>query len=167
MRLPRPTWLIVLGTTALASACGSSGSSGAPGVSLPDGGVAQIHETASTNTNEVWITIYDDGSAERIIEGDGGYWVRGMGPALPARSYPAGSELGEQLLDSLDRVGDLWKLTPGPCVKSVSFGTETTVSTRTQTSVDLQCVDSPSDDEQALVDAAKAFLEPDPADAGS
>ena len=97
--------------------------------------VASIHVSASTNTAPVDVVVHADGSAERTIEGSKHL------PQSP-KTYPPGSAEVEQFLSDLEAAGDVtqYSVTDG-CSKSVSFGTTLTLTSGTETSRDLRCLD--------------------------
>ena len=122
---------------------------------VPDGGIALIFKTSSTNTNTVDVIIYPDGSAVRSVGEDGGYWAEGSfgGPTVLERNYPPHSPEIEALIGHLAAVEDVSDIPIfDRCAKSISFGTYTLLSANGHVSGDLQCVDSPSDEQQALVE---------------
>jgi hypothetical protein len=127
-----------------------------PGDASSDGSgrvqVAVIDETASTNSPEIRVFVFDDGSAERtIVDGSGAL-------AGTARVYPSGSPEGTLFLYDLAGAGDLGTLGDPinmlfetACGKSVSFGTITRVTAGGVTSGDLQClVHDPTPSQTAL-----------------
>ena len=113
-----------------------------------DGGVvALIKVSASTNSAEVDVTVYSDGSANRTI-----------GPArnseldgTPVMFLP-GQPAVAQFLADLDAVGSVAAISSGQCPKSASFGTTTTVTAGGKTSGDLQCINNPTPAETRLAE---------------
>jgi hypothetical protein len=105
--------------------------------------VATIVVSLSTNSSEIDVAVYSDGSAERTL-----------GPSRPAgttsldpqpKSYPAGSPEVLMFLCDLAAAGDVSAIPiRGDCGKSVSFGTTTTVTAGGKTSGDLQCLQNAS-----------------------
>jgi len=129
------------------------GAGGAAPASLGQGGhvlVAEILESASTNSRSMKVEIFADASAERTIgpptaleEQTGG----GLGPldGTP-KSFPPGSTEALVFVQTLARVNDVSAIPiRRDCTKSTSFGTTTTVRVSGKTSGDLQCIDSESD----------------------
>jgi len=127
-------------------ALGTGGLGGKDGGPDANGGVvAVIRVSASTNSAEVDVTVYADGSANRTI-----------GPARnsdldgkPAIFLPGQPAVAKFVAD-LDAVGNVAAIPIGQCGKSVSFGTTTTVTAGGQTSGDLQCLDNPTAAETSL-----------------
>lgn len=137
------------GTTGANAGSGGAGPSG-----LGQGGhavVAEILESASTNSRSMHVDIYADASADRTIgrptriesDTDGGLTSLDGTP----KSFPPGSAAVVAFLEALVAVNDLAAIPTreGSCRKSTSFGTRTTVRANGQTSGDLQCIDSQSD----------------------
>lgn len=114
---------------------------------------AAIKVSRSTNSPEIDVIVYGDGSAERTVIGN-----PGVSSVVP-ESFPAGSPEGLALLTDLAAIGnDVSSIPTGACAKSVSFGTTTTISTDAKTSGDLQCLQNPSAADTALVAACNALL---------
>ncbi len=111
---------------------------------------ASIRETRSTNSPEILVDLYCDGSAERTLGAPGMYNLRNV----TAKSFPANSQEVLAVLANVNAVGDVTalggaiapvdRLEGSPCAKSVSFGTLTTITVGASTSGDLQCLASPS-----------------------
>jgi hypothetical protein len=122
--------------------------------------VASIRVTRSTNSSEIDVVAFDDGSAERTLG-----VTRGAGTGLDpaAKSYPAGSPEVLTFLCDLSALGDVSAIPADPggaipthsgCAKSASFGTVTTVTAGGKTSGDLQCLENPSAAATALAQDA-------------
>ena len=125
---------------------GSDGLTTGPGTPAADGGVvALIKVSASTNSAEVDVTVYSDGSANRTIGPARNSGLDGT-PAMFLPGQPAVA----QFLADLDAVGNVPAIPIGQCPKSVSFGTTTTVMAGGKTSGDLQCLKSPTAAETSL-----------------
>jgi hypothetical protein len=144
-------WQVAGGLASLALVLGCNGSDALTTGSITptaDGGVvAFIKVSASTNSAEIDVTVYSDGSANRTI-----------GPArnseldgTPAMFLP-GQPAVAQFLADLDAVGNVAAISSGQCPKSASFGTTTTVTAGGKTSGDLQCISSPTPAEIRLVE---------------
>ena len=110
--------------------------------------VATIRVSQSTNTSEIDVAVYADGSADRTL----GPARFGDGSALdpPAKAFAPGSPEVVMFLCDLATVGDVSAIPADPgkpsptlpgCAKSGSFGTITTVTAGGNTSGDLQCLD--------------------------
>jgi len=110
----------------------------------------------STNTPEVDVVVYSDGSAERTVLGN----MTSLPAPVPAgspRVYPAGSPEVMAFLSDLSASGDLAAIgDPAPvfwsesCPKSASFGTTTKVTVGGVTSGDVQCLINPTAAQTAL-----------------
>jgi hypothetical protein len=112
---------------------------------------ATIEISRSTNSPEIDVVVYSDGSADRTVVGTGG--VNSTAP----KTFSAGSPEGTAFLSDLAAVGDVSAIPTGACAKSVSFGTVTTISAGGKTSGDLQCLEDPSAADTALVAAGNAL----------
>lgn len=113
-----------------------------------DGGVvATIKVSASTNSAEIDVTVYSDGSANRTIGPARNSALDGK-PAMFLPGQPAVT----QFLADVDAVGNVAAIPIGQCGKSVSFGTTTTITAGGKTSGHLQCLDNPTPAETKLVD---------------
>jgi hypothetical protein len=115
---------------------------------------ATIHVTRSSNSPELIVAVYWDGSAERTL-GEAG--PINTDHVMPKTYEPSSPEVVKFLTD-LDAVGDVSLIpAPGPssdlqsdCVKSVSLGTLTTIAAQGKTSGDMQCIHNPTPEEAAL-----------------
>lgn len=115
---------------------------------------ARIHVTRSTNSPEITVVVYCDGSAERTLGQPGSTNVLDTLPEV----YASGSPAVLRFLRNLDAVGDVSAIPashapahlPDACAKSASFGTVTTVTADGKTSGDLQCLLSPTAEQMAL-----------------
>ena len=117
---------------------------------VPEGVLAVITQSRSTNTRGYTVTIHNDGSATAEIEG-----ATVAGRAEPPRSqqFPAGTIDAKTLRNLLTEIGDVSKIPTGGSAKSVSFGTRTEITYAGKTSGDLQCVrQEPSGGTQAQAD---------------
>lgn len=111
--------------------------------------VAQIQQSASTNSSSIAVSVYTDGSAERGLGSTPQSGSTGLNP--PPESFPAGTREVVAFLADLARVGDVSAIQTNNCPKSVSFGTRTTLTANGKTSGDLQCALNPSAAQQALI----------------
>ena len=140
--------------------CGGSGGSGKRARACEaDAGATQaatIHVTRSTNSPEMFVAVYCDGSAERTLGEPGSGNVNNVVPQMYAPNSP---EVLAFLAD-LDAVGDVSAIPASPvpsnislsdCAKSASFGTVTTVASQGKTSGDVQCIKDATADQTALV----------------
>jgi hypothetical protein len=110
--------------------------------------VASITVSRSTNTPEVDVAVYSDGSAVRTLQG-----APRLG--LMPMNYPPNSPAVEQFLIDLGAVGDVSTIPTYKCIKSASFGTTTTVTAGGKTSGDLQCEQTPTASQAALANDCK------------
>jgi hypothetical protein len=115
--------------------------------------VARIVISASTNTPEADIVVYDDASAEIVLAPS----RTANPPAAPPRSYPTCSPEVIAFLTDLAKVGDVSAIATTWCPKSVSFGTRTTISSGGKTSGDVQCLDNPSASTRLLAQDVEAL----------
>ena len=118
----------------------------------PPGVAASIKMSKSTNSPEIEVVVRMDGSADRTLNGPPG--VLSVAPF----SYPPASPDVETFLADLAAVGDVSAIATGQCAKSVSFGTNTTVSTGAATSGDLQCLVNPTTAARALAQDCQTLL---------
>ena len=115
---------------------------------------ATIHVTRSTNSPELTVAVYCDGSAERTLGEAGANNSLGVTP----KTYEPSSPEVVKFLTDLDAVGDVSLIPASPpnanlqsdCAKSASFGTLTTITAQGKTSGDVQCLKDPTSEESAL-----------------
>ena len=167
---------VVLTVAASASAigCGTSGGPGqGPGSGGSGGGssvcgapsgttqAATIHVTASTNSPEIFVAVYCDGSAERTLGDTSSNNVLNVVP----RTYEPNSPDVLTFLTDLDAAGDVSAIPAshepvsqgGGCGKSVSFGTLTTITAQGKTSGDMQCIQAPTPSQTALANDCRVL----------
>jgi hypothetical protein len=128
--------------------------------------VASIRMTRSTNSAEIDVAVYSDGSAERTVGELSALDAASVLDPAP-KTYPPGSPEVLQFLCDLAIVGDVSAIpadpglpfpsTPG-CAKSASFGTITTVTAGGKTSGDLECLENPTTAVTALAQDVAALL---------
>jgi hypothetical protein len=110
---------------------------------------ASIRVSRSTNSSEIDVVVYSDGSAERTLGPHNPAGTTSLDP--PPKSYPPASLEVMTFLADLAGTGDISTLpVVSDCPKSVSFGTETTISAGGKTSVDMQCLANPTPDAMGL-----------------
>jgi hypothetical protein len=115
---------------------------------------ATIHVTASTNSPEIFVAVYCDGSAERTLGDASSTNVLNVVP----KTYEPNSPDVLTFLTDLDAVGDVSAILAshapvsqgGDCGKSVSFGTITTITAQGKTSGDMQCIQDATPSQTAL-----------------
>jgi hypothetical protein len=131
-----------------------SGQTDVPGPPLATGHVqvASCVQSASTNAPSVTVVIYGDASADRTVGP-----ARNL-PVAPPMSYPAGSPDVVKFLADVQAVGDVTRIPIGGCAKSVSFGTTTRVTAYGKTSGDLQCANTATLAQAALVSDCDILL---------
>jgi hypothetical protein len=88
-----------------------------------------ILNSGSTNTSSFTVAVSRDGSLDIGIHGS-------------VTKKHVSKKLANQLFADIARAGSLSALPQGHCMKSVSFGTETTIVYNGETSPDLSCVQS-------------------------
>ena len=116
--------------------------------------VATIHVTRSTNSPEIFVAVYCDGSAERTLGDTSFSNVLNVGP----ERYESNTPAVLMFLTDLRAVGDVSAIPAshasafqgGECAKSASFGTVTTISAQGKTSGDMQCIQNPTPSQTAL-----------------
>ena len=141
-------WQVAVGFAPLVLVLGCNGNEKLTGslTATADGGaVALVRVSASTNSAEVDVAVYSDGSATRTI-GPARNSVLDGTPAM----FPPGQPAVLQFLKDLEAVGNVAAIPIGQCPKSVSFGTTTTVTAGGNTSGDLQCLKNPTPAETSL-----------------
>jgi len=119
--------------------------------------LAQITLTRSTNSPEFRVTVYDNGSADRVV-------IAPTGSPSYLRAFPHGSPEVAQFLSDLNAVGSLSAVgDPGPifgesCAKSGSLGTQTYIVANGVTSGDIQCLVNPTSVQTALAHDTDVLL---------
>jgi len=136
-----------------------AGWTGCAATAIPSMGlVATLHETASTNSRSIEVSIYGDGSATRTLgpptASEQALGVTELPQDPPPENFPPGTAEVEAVLRDLACIGHLSAIHITSCAKSISFGTKTTIEFAGETSGDLQCVD-PSPRATGLVRAAQ------------
>ena len=144
--------------------CGES-PDGKPRASICDGlaataQAASIDVSRSTNSPDLHVTVNCDGSAVRLI----GESTNNSLGTMP-RTWEASSPEVVKFLADLDAVGDVSAIPASPadphllsdCVKSVSSGTNTTITAQGKTSGDMQCLKNPTPAQTALADDCRVL----------
>lgn len=161
------TTIAFIGAASIWPAFGCGETPGTPATATVCGGstahidAAQINVTRSTNSPDVSVIVYCDGSAERTV---GAESTNSAAEVLP-KVYEAGSADVLAFLHDLDAVGDVSAIPasqaptyrPDACPKSASFGTVTTVTASGKTSGDLQCLLEPTAAQTALASDARVL----------
>ena len=117
----------------------------------PQGGpsevLAVINNSGSTNTPGSTLTIHKDGSGSITYE------KRTQGERFghyQDKAYLAGTFESSQLENILTRIQDVSTIPNRDCLKSVSFGSTTTITYQGKTSGDLSCLNN--QDPQSFLD---------------
>jgi len=98
----------------------------APTSPVPDPATARILNSGSTNSASYTISVGRDGWIDIGVRGD-------------VTKKRIAKKLATQLYADLARAGSLAALPHGMCMKSVSFGTRTTIVYNSESSPDLSC----------------------------
>ena len=109
--------------------------------SIPRGGTAMslvITNSGSTNMPAARLTIHSDGSATLVYDRP----LHATGLKHADRHFPAHTFSTTRLEDLLARIGEADTIPNHNCVKSVSFGSTTTLTYNGKTSGDLSCISS-------------------------
>ncbi len=135
------------GTSEVGGSTGQAGSTGATtdgGGSSREGGggernmIAAVRVSLSTNSSEIDVAVFGDGSAERTLGPSRPYGTTSRDPQ--PMSFPAGAPAVAAFLADLDAVGPVTQIPTGLCAKSVSSGTTMVVTVGAETSGDLECL---------------------------
>jgi hypothetical protein len=104
-----------------------------------DNVLAVITNSGSTNAPASTLTVYQDGSAVLAYQ-------KGKSAARFAsyhnQTFPAGTFASNKLAALLGKIKDVSTIPDHGCLKSVSFGSTTTVTFQGKTSGDLSCLSS-------------------------
>jgi hypothetical protein len=109
--------------------------------------LAVINNSGSTNTPGSTLTIHKDGSGSITYE------KRTQGERFghyQDKVYPAGTFESSQLENLLTQIQDVSTIPNRDCLKSVSFGSTTTITYQGKTSGDLSCLNN--QDPQSFLD---------------
>lgn len=111
---------------------------GKPVASLPPSGdtLAMIRNSGSTNTPGWTLTINTDGSGAIAYN----QTRRTSFSHYENKAFAAGTFDSKQLETLLARIGDVSTIPNRGCIKSVSFGSTTTITYQGKTSGDLTCL---------------------------
>lgn len=107
--------------------------------------LAIITNSGSTNTPGFTLTINKDGSGAITYTGQPGTFKH-----EDNRTFSAGTFQTQQLSTILNKIHDVSTIPSHGCLKSISFGTVTTISYNGKTSSDLSCLSK--QDGQLMVD---------------
>lgn len=102
-----------------------------------DNVLAVITNSGSTNAPGSTLTIYQDGSAKLAYQ-KGKSATRFTG--FHDQTFPAGTFASHKLAALLGKIKDVSTIPDHGCLKSVSFGSTTTITFQGKTSGDLSCL---------------------------
>jgi hypothetical protein len=108
--------------------------------------VAVINNSGSTNTPASTLTIYKNGSGSLKYENAQNYRFQ----RYQDKAFPAGTFDSNQLASILTQIQDVGIIPNHNCLKSVSFGSTTTITYQGKTSGDLSCLSEA--DEKVFLD---------------
>lgn len=108
--------------------------------------VAVISNSGSTNAPTSTLTIYKNGSGSLAYENAQNYRFQ----HYQNKAFPAGTFDSNQLANILNQIQDVGTIPDHNCLKSVSFGSTTTITYQGKTSGDLSCL-SEADEKVFLV----------------
>jgi hypothetical protein len=100
--------------------------------------IAAVRVSLSTNSSEIDVAVFSDGSAERTLGPSRSYGTTSGDP--PLMSFPAGAPEVAAFRADLGAVGPVSQIPTSLCAKSVSFGTTMVVTVGAETSGDLECL---------------------------
>ena len=108
----------------------------------PIGGpLVVITNSGSTNTPESTLTLNTDGSGSLMYRKDtSDMYSVGNSSRFVDKTFPAGTFNVAQLKDLLAQIGDVSAIPDHGCIKSISFGSTTTITYQGKTSGDISCL---------------------------
>jgi len=104
---------------------------------LKDGSLVVITNSGSTNTRASTLTINTDGSGSSMYRKD---TTAGNSSRFVDKTFPAGTFKVAQLKNLLTQIGDVSAIPDHGCIKSISFGSTTTITYQGKTSGDISCL---------------------------
>ena len=126
--------LVIIGTISMTA---NSFQNGAPKGSL----LVVITNSGSTNTPKSTLTINTDGSGSLMYHKDTcGVCNIGNSNRFVDKTFPAGTFNVAQLKNLLTQIGDVSAIPDHGCIKSISFGSTTTITYQGKTSGDISCL---------------------------
>jgi hypothetical protein len=99
------------------------------------GQLAIITNSGSTNAPGSILTLNTDGSGSLVYQKDRGNSFRYVDKTFPARTFDLA-----QLENLLAQIGDVSTIPNHGCLKSISFGSTTTITYQGKTSGDVSCL---------------------------
>ena len=124
--------LVIIGTISMHTTANSF-QNAAP----KDGSFVVITNSGSTNTPESTLTINTDGSGSLMYRKD---TTAGNSNRFVDKTFPAGTFKVAQLKNLLTQIGDVSAIPDHGCIKSISFGSTTTITYLGKTSGDISCL---------------------------
>ncbi len=124
--------LVIIGTISMHTTANSF-QNAAP----KDGSLVVITNSGSTNTPESTLTINTDGSGSLMYRKD---TTAGNSSRFVDKTFPAGTFKVAQLKNLLTQIGDVSAIPDHGCIKSISFGSTTTITYQGKTSGDISCL---------------------------
>ena len=100
--------------------------------------MAVINNSGSTNTPAYTLTINQDGSGSLIYQKDDQERFKNY----VNKTFPVGTFPSAQLQTILTQIKDMRTIPNHGCIKSISFGSTTTITYQGKTSGDLSCLSS-------------------------
>lgn len=128
--------LIIIGTISMHTTANSFQNA------APKGGpLVVITNSGSTNTPESTLTLNTDGSGSLIYRKDTNE-MRTLGNSIRFvdKTFPAGTFNVAHLKNLLAQIGDVSAIPDHGCIKSISFGSTTTITYQGKTSGDISCL---------------------------
>ena len=122
--------LVIIGTISMTA---NSFQNGAPKGSL----LVVITNSGSTNTPKSTLTLNTDGSGSLVYHKD---TTLGNSSRFVDKTFPAGTFNVAQLKNLLTQIGDVSAIPDHGCIKSISFGSTTTITYLGKTSGDISCL---------------------------
>src|SRR5712692_8374759 len=122
--------LVIIGTISMTA---NSFQNGAPKGSL----LVVITNSGSTNTPKSTLTINTDGSGSLTYRKD---TTAGNSSRFVDKTFPAGTFNIAQLKNLLTQIGDVSAIPDHGCIKSISFGSTTTITYLGKKSGDISCL---------------------------
>ena len=124
--------LVIIGTISMHTTANSF-QNGAPKGSL----LVVITNSGSTNTPKSTLTLNTDGSGSLVYHKD---TTLGNSSRFVDKTFPAGTFNVAQLKNLLTQIGDVSAIPDHGCIKSISFGSTTTITYMGKTSGDISCL---------------------------
>ena len=124
--------LVIIGTISMHTTANSFQNAAPKGSPL-----VVITNSGSTNTPESTLKINTDGSGSLEYRKD---TTAGNSSRFVDKTFPAGTFKVAQLKNLLTQIGDVSAIPDHGCIKSISFGSTTTITYLGKTSGDISCL---------------------------